>query len=50
MNRERVYINEKFDRENLCLILVRNGYVVKIGSEKNGSSTKLKYYVEYYKE
>ena len=50
MDRERIYINEKSDRENLCLILVRNGYVVKIGSEKSGANTKLKYYVEYYKE
>ena len=50
MEKQKIYINEKSDRENLCLILVRNGYVVKIGSEKNGSSTKLKYYVEYYKE
>lgn len=50
MEKERIYINEKNDREQLSLILIRNGYIVRIGSEKQGTSTKLKYYVEYCKE
>ena len=50
MEKIKIYLNEKTDREQVCLILVRNGYTVKIGSEKTANSTKLKYYVEYWKE
>lgn len=38
------------DRRDLCCILIKAGYAVKIGKEKRDSKTKAMYYVEFWQE
>ena len=42
----RIKIDKKEDSEQLALLLIKNGYKVKIGKEKVTGS-KLAYFVEY---
>lgn len=43
----KIKVENKEDREQLALILIRNGYVVSIEKEKEIGKSKLNYYVKY---
>lgn len=45
----RIEIDKKEDREALALILVKNGYTVKITKGKPQGGSKAVYFVEYEK-
>ncbi len=46
--RGRLFIDKPVDRDAAAVILIRNGYTVRIGREKCGS--RYLYFVEYWKE
>ena len=37
------------DREALVVILVRNGYAVRVGKEKRGTSKAFQFFVEFWR-
>jgi hypothetical protein len=47
--KQRIKISNKEDRETVAIVLIRNGYTVKIVALKN-SAGKNEYYVEFEKE
>ena len=49
---ERVKIDcdQQADRDTMVTILARNGYTVRQGREKRGSSNSYTYYVEFWRE
>lgn len=42
-------INDE-DRMTLCGLLVKAGYAVRVGKEKQGAKGKIMYFVEYWQE
>lgn len=46
----RIEVDKKEDREDLALILFKNGYTVKLAKEKPQGSSKIVYFVEYEKQ
>ena len=38
------------DRNQLCCLLIKSGYAVRIGKERPGGKGQTKYYVEYWEE
>ena len=38
------------DRNNLCCLLIKAGYTVRIGKERPSGKGQTKYFVEYWKE
>ena len=50
MDPTRIYITAPADRDAMVTILARNGYTVRQGREKTGTSKAYKYFVEYWKE
>lgn len=50
MNPIKIYITAPSDRDAMVTILARNGYTVRQGREKNGTSKTYKWFVEYWRE
>lgn len=51
MNKQILYICKQEDRDAICVILARNGYVARQGREKKSpKGTVYLHYVEYWKE
>jgi hypothetical protein len=48
MERKRIYIDKEADRDDMVVILARNGYTVRQGKEKGGN--KVIKFVEYWRE
>lgn len=38
------------DRSQLCCLLIKSGYAVRIGKERPGGRGQTKYFVEYWEE
>ena len=49
-NKHKIYVKFMADREPLALLLIKSGYIVRIGDEKvqSGTSKKTLYFVEYW--
>ena len=52
--RSRIYnllckMNDE-DRSQLCCLLIKSGYAVRIGKERPGGRGQTKYFVEYWEE
>lgn len=50
MNTTKIYISLPADRDAVVTILARNGYTVRQGKEKKGSSKTYVKFVEFWKE
>lgn len=46
----RIEVDKKEDREDLALILIKNGYTVRIAKEKPQGGSKFVFFVEYEKK
>jgi hypothetical protein len=52
MNKQRLYIDNKTDRESVAMALLRQGFAVRFGAEKKDSKTSraVRYFVEWWEE
>jgi len=53
-NRQRIHnllckMNDE-DRNQLCCLLIKSGYAVRIGKERPGGKGQTKYFVEFWEE
>lgn len=48
MSKQKIYVSNPADREQVAAILFKNGYTVKLGKEKQGKRTVMS--VDFWRE